>query len=343
MELLKRMSEAYGVSGYEAPVRQVVLDALEDHVDSVDVDPMGNLIAHKKGDGPTVLVAGHMDEIGFLVSHIEEGSGFLRIQPLGGFDPVTLVAQRVDVHTNDGILPGCIGRKPIHILTDEERKKPVTMEDLFVDVGLSGEAVAAQVSVGDVVTLRQEYVEYGDVVSGKALDDRLGVYIAIEAMKRASKLDCDLYLIATTQEEVGLRGAHVAGYRVDPDIAIALDVCVAADMAGVDECKQVSKLGGGTAITLKDARAIWHPPLVRALRALADEREIPYQIVVPGKGGTDAAALQLARAGSAAMALCIPTRYVHSVVETVHVNDIEATIALLAAFLETASTIDLAG
>ena len=340
MELLKTLSEAHGISGYEAPVRQVIVDALKDHVDTIDVDHLGNVIAHKKGDGPVVLVAGHMDEIGFLVSHIEE-AGFLRIQPVGGFDPVTLVAQRVDVHTKDGLLPGCIGRKPIHILTDEERKKPVKLEDLFVDVGMSGETVAEKVSVGDVVTLRQSYIEYGDVVSGKALDDRLGVYVAIEAMKKAKKLDCDLYLVATTQEEVGLRGAHVSGYSINPDIAIALDVCIAADTAGVPDNRQVSKQGGGTAITLKDARGVWHPLLVKALRELAEERKIPYQIVVPGRGGTDAAALQLAREGSAAMALCIPTRYVHSVVETVHVKDIEATIDLLAAFFEIAGTIDL--
>ncbi|MFC2077296.1 M42 family metallopeptidase [Candidatus Bipolaricaulota bacterium] len=340
MELLKRLSEAHGISGYEAPVRQVIVDALKGHVDTIDVDHLGNVIAHKKGDGPVVLVAGHMDEIGFLVSHIEE-AGFLRIQPVGGFDPVTLVAQRVDVHTKDGLLPGCIGRKPIHILTDEERKKPVKLEDLFVDVGLSGETVAKKVSVGDVVTLRQSYIEYGDVVSGKALDDRLGVYVGIEAMKKAKKLDCDFYLVATTQEEVGLRGAHVSGYSINPDIAIALDVCIAADTAGVPDNRQVSKQGGGTAITLKDARGVWHPLLVKALRELAEERKIPYQVVVPGRGGTDAAALQIAREGSAAMALCIPTRYVHSVVETVHVKDIEATVDLLAAFLEIASSVDL--
>jgi len=340
MELLKRLSEACGISGYERPVREVIVDALKGHVDSVDVDHLGNVIAHKKGEGPVVMIAGHMDEIGFLVSHIED-AGFLRIQPVGGFDPVTLVAQRVDVHASDGPLIGCIGRKPIHILTEEERKKPVLLEDLFVDVGLPAETVREKVAIGDVVTLRQSYVEYGEVVSGKALDDRLGVYIGIEAMKRAKKLDCDVYFVATTQEEVGLRGAVVSGYSVNPDIAIALDVCIAADTAGVTADRQVSKLGGGTAITLKDARGVWHPPLVQAMRQLAEERKIPYQVIVPGRGGTDAAAMQLAREGSAAMALAIPTRYVHSVVETVSVKDIEATIDLLAAVLETADSIDL--
>ena len=341
MELLKRLSEAHGVSGYEAPVRQLIVDELKGLVDSVDVGALGNVSAHKKGNGPKVLLAGHMDEIGFLVSHIEEKSGFLRMQRVGGFDPVTLVAQRVDVHTKDGLLPGCIGRKPIHILKPEERKKPIDLDDLFVDLGMTGEEVAKKVSIGDVVTLRQTYIEYGNVVSGKALDDRLGVYVAIEAMKQAAKLDCDLYIVATTQEEVGIRGATVSAFTIEPDIGIALDVCIAADTAGVPANRHVSKQGGGTAITLKDARAVWHPLLVQALRDLADEKKIPYQVVVPGSGGTDAAALQLARSGSAAMALCIPTRYVHSVVETVHVDDIKATIDLLAAFLERAGSIDL--
>lgn len=343
MELLKRLSEAHGVPGYETLVRQVIVDALEGHVDSIDVDRLGNVIAHKKGDGPVVAVAGHMDEIGFLVSHVDGKTGFLRIQPLGGFDPVTLVAQRVDVHAKDGILPGCIGRKPIHILTDEEKKKPVRIEDLFVDVGLAADAVSERISVGDVITLRQSFVEYGDVVSGKALDDRLGVYVGIEALKRADRISCDLHFIATTQEEVGLRGAQVAGYRVSPDISIALDVCIAADTPDIPERSQISQLGKGVAISLKDARSISHPALVRAFRSLAEEREIPHQITLASRGGTDAGALQLARAGSAALTLSIPTRYVHSVVETVHVKDIEAAIDLLAAFLETADNVDLGG
>jgi putative aminopeptidase FrvX len=341
MELLKRLSEAHGVSGYETPVRQVIVDALEGHVDSIDIDKLGNVIAHKKGEGPVVAVAAHMDEIGFLVSHIDAKTGFLRIQPLGGFDPVTLVAQRVDVHAKDGILPGCIGRTPIHILTDEEKKKPVRIEDLFVDVGLTADAVSERIFVGDVITLRQSFVEYGDVVSGKALDDRLGVYVGIEALKRADRIGCDLHFIATTQEEVGLRGAQVAGYRVSPDISIVLDVCIAADTGDVPENKQVSRLRKGVAISLKDARSISHPGLVRAFRRLAEERTIPHQITIASRGGTDAGALQLARAGSAAITLSVPTRYVHSVVETVHLQDIEAAIALLAAFLEAADNVDL--
>lgn len=341
MELLKRLTEATGVPGYEGPVRGVIVDALEALVDSIDVDRLGNVIAHKAGKGPIVAIAAHMDEIGFLVSHVEEKSGFLRIHPLGGFDPVTLVAQRVHVHTREGTLIGCIGRKPIHILTDDERKKPVETADLFVDLGLPAEEVSRRVAVGDVVTLRQEFLEYGDVVSGKAIDDRLGVYVAIEALRRAKKLACDVYIVASTQEEVGVRGATVAGYRIHPDISIALDVCIAADMPGVPEREQIAELRKGVAITLKDARSIAHPGLVRAFRDLAEKRKIPYQITMSARGGTDAGALQLARDGSAAMTLSIPTRYVHSVVETVHTGAIESAIRLLAAFLETASKVDL--
>ncbi len=343
MELLKRLAEATGVPGYESPVRRIIVDAIRSHVDSVEVDRLGNVIARVPGNGPVVAVAAHMDEIGFLVSHIEEKSGCLRIQPLGGFDPVTLVAQRVVVHGKNGDLVGCIGRKPIHILTPEERKQPVEMADLFVDVGLPVSDVVAQVSVGDVVTLRQEFLEYGDIVSGKAMDDRLGVFIGIEAIKRAERIACDLHFIATTQEEVGVRGATVAGYSVHPDISIALDVCIAADMPGVSDKDQIAQLRNGVAISLKDARSISHPGLVRAFRQLAETRGIPHQITLASKGGTDAGPLQLARDGSAAITLSIPTRYVHSVVETVHKEAIESAISLLAAFLETADQVDLAG
>lgn len=343
MKLLKQLTQATGVPGYEGPVRKAIVEAVRSHVDSIEVDSLGNVIAHKAGKGPVVAIAGHMDEIGFLVGHIEEESGFLRIHPLGGFDPVTLVAQRVVVHAAAGDLLGCIGRKPIHILSDEERKKPIELSDLFVDTGLPAKDVAKKVAVGDVVTLAQEFLAYGDVVSSKALDDRVGVYVAIEALKRAKKVACDLYVLATSQEEVGVRGAQVAGHRIAPDMAIALDVCIAADMPGVPEKDRLTQFRGGVAISLKDARSISHPALVRAFRDLAKRRKIPHQITLASKGGTDAGGFQLAGDGCAAITLSLPTRYVHSVVETVHTGAIESAIALLAAFLETADKVDLAG
>ena len=343
MDLLKRLSEAAGIPGYEASVRTLVKDALEGHVDTIEVDALGNLIAHKNGEGPVVTIAGHMDEIGFFVSHIEEKTGFLRINPAGGFDPVTLVAQRVLVHTESGDLMGSIGRKAIHILTPEERKKPLALKDLFVDLGLPAKTVLEKVRIGDTITLRQDFVEIGDLVSGKALDDRVGVYVGIEALKRAKKLGCDVYLVGTTQEEVGLRGARVAGFSTHPQIGIALDVTIAADTPGVKKQDQVTQLGKGVAIKIRDSASISHPALVRAMRNLAEERGIPYQMEILPRGGTDAGGLQMAQEGSAVITLSIPTRYVHSVVETAHPDDIEATIALLAAFIETADQVDLAG
>jgi len=343
MELLKRLCEAAGIPGYEDEVRRIVEEALEGHVDSVTTDALGNVIAHKAGDGPVVVVAGHMDEIGFFVSHIEEKTGFLRINPAGGFDPVNLVAQRVIVHTESGDLTGCIGRKAIHILREEERKKPLELRDLFVDLGLPAEKVEEKVRIGDPVTLRQDFIEYGDLISCKALDDRVGVYVGIEALKRAKKSACDLYFVGTTQEEVGLRGAQVAGFATHPQIGIALDVTIAADTPDVPAKDRVTQLGKGVAIKVRDSASISHPALVRAMRKLAEEHGIPYQMEVLPRGGTDAGALQMAQEGAAVITLSIPTRYVHSVVESLHPDDLEAAIALLAAFLESADRIDLAG
>jgi tetrahedral aminopeptidase len=341
MELLKNLSEAAGIPGHEARIREIVSGALKDVAETIQTDQLGNLICHFPGKGPVVMIAAHMDEIGFIVSYIEKDTGFLRIHPLGGFDVKTLIAQRVIVHTEAGDLVGCIGSKPIHIMTEEERKKLPEMKDLFVDLGLGEERVRELVGIGDMVTLRQDFLIGEEVVSGKALDDRASLYIAIEAIKRASKLACDLYFVGTTQEEVGLRGAQVAGFAVDPDIAIALDTTLAVDMPGVPSSQQITKLGEGVAIKIADSSSISHAGLVRAMKDLAAQRKIPYQMEILPRGGTDAGAMQRARSGSAAVTLSLPSRYVHSVVEMAHQDDLEAAISLMAAFLETADSVDL--
>lgn len=341
MDLLKRLSEASGIPGREAEIRAIITEALTDHVDTLRTDHLGNVIAHRQGEGPVVAVAAHMDEIGFIVSFIEKETGFLRFQPFGGFDPRVLISQRAVVHTEKEDLIGSIGSKPVHILTEEERKKPLELKDLFIDLGLPEKKGRKLVSVGDTVTLKQDFLTYGNILTGKALDDRSGVYIGIEGIKRAEKIACDLYFIGTTQEEVGLRGARVAGFAVKPEIGIALDVTVAADMPGVPDAEHVTKLGKGVAIKLSDSASISHPGLVRAMRKLAEERKIPYQMEILPKGGTDAGALQMAQEGAAVVTLSLPTRYLHSVVEMAHREDLEAAIDLLAAFLETADQIDL--
>ena len=338
MELLKKLCEAHGVPGREEAVRELVVSELRGVCDEIRTDALGNVIALKRGSGrgPKVMLAAHMDEIGFLVSHIDEKTGFLRIDPVGGFDPRVLMAQRVIVHTESGDLIGIIGSKPPHILTEEERKKPIELKDLFIDLGLPAEEVKKRVSIGDFITLQQDFTEVGNLVSCKALDDRVGVYVMIEAVKRAKKHVCDIYAVATTQEEVGVRGARVSSFNVAPDIGVALDVTVASDVPGVGEHEHVTKLGAGVAIKIKDSLSISNPKLVRTMRQIAEQKKIKYQLEILPRGGTDAGAIQMTREGVAAITLSIPTRYLHSVVEAAHKDDIQAAIDLLAAFLEVA-------
>jgi putative aminopeptidase FrvX len=338
MELLKKLCEAHGVPGREEVVRELVMSELRGICDEIRTDALGNVIALKKGSGrgPKVMLAAHMDEIGFLVSHIDEKSGFLRIDPVGGFDPRVLMAQRVVVHTENGDLIGIIGSKPPHILTEEERKKPLELKDLFIDLGLPADEVKKRVSIGDFITLQQDFTEVGNLVSCKALDDRVGVYVMIEAVKKAKKHVCDIYAVATTQEEVGVRGARVSSFNIAPDVGVALDVTVASDVPGVGEHEHVTKLGAGVAIKIKDSLSISNPKLVRTMRQIAEQKNIKYQLEILPRGGTDAGAIQMTREGVAAITLSIPTRYLHSVVEAAHKDDIQAAIDLLAAFLEVA-------
>ncbi len=342
MELLKKLCEAHGVPGREEAVRALVTSELKKICDEIRTDALGNVIALKKGAGrgPKVMLAAHIDEIGFLVSHVDEKSGFLRIDPVGGFDPRVLMAQRVLVHTDSGDLLGIIGSKPPHILSEEERKKPLELKDLFIDLGLPAEEVKKRVNIGDFVTLQQDFTEVGNLVSCKALDDRVGVYVMIEAVRKAKKHVCDVYVVATTQEEVGVRGARVSSFHIAPDIGIALDVTVASDVPGAAEHEHVTKLGAGVAIKIKDSLSISNPKLVRAMRQLAEQKKIKYQMEILPRGGTDAGAIQMTREGVAAITISIPTRYLHSVVEAAHKDDIQAAIDLLAAFLETAHEVD---
>jgi endoglucanase len=280
------------------------------------------------------MIAAHMDEIGFFVTHVDEKTGFLRVDPVGGFDPRVLIAQRVIVHSESGDYTGVMGIKPVHVLKEEEKKKAPEIEDIFIDLGFSADAAKEKVRVGDSVTLKQDLVEFGELVSCKALDDRVGIYVMIEAIKRVGDHEVDIYLVATTQEEVGIRGARVSSFGIAPDIGIAVDVTVANDIPGVEEPRRVTKLGDGVAIKVKDSSSISNPHLVRKLKEIAAEKGIKYQMEILPRGGTDAGALQLTREGAAAATISIPTRYIHSVVESAHKKDIEAAIDLLAGFLE---------
>jgi len=345
VELLKELCETPGIPGREERLRAIVRRELSSLVDEMRVDAMGNLIAVKRKPGaPKLMIAAHMDEIGFVVSYIEKEKGWLRLVPLGGHDPRNMISQRVLVSTATGDLPGILfpGLKPPHIATEEDRKKQPVISDFFVDLGLPGSVVREKVGIGDPVTLLREFVPIGDCYSSKAIDDRLALYIMIEAVRRAQNSGFEIYAVATVQEEIGLRGALTSGYGVDPDVAIAIDVTLAVDIPGVPEHEQVTKLGAGTAIKILDSSAISHPKLTAALRSLATNRSIPWQHEILPRGGTDAGAIQKVHAGVAVGTISIPTRYIHSSVEMVHKNDVEASIALLAAFIEEGHSADLA-
>ena len=348
LELLKQLTEAAGIPGYEDRLRALVIPELDAVCDEVSVDALGNVIGVKRGTGGEprrkVMLAGHIDEIGFMVKYISD-EGFLRLQALGGFDPRALFQQRVMVHASDGksyrgvLAPAA---KPAHLLSEAERGKSPQLGELYVDLALPGETVKAALGIGDMVTLDRTTEEIGDCVIGKAMDDRLSVFVMIEAMRALRETICDIYVVATTQEEVGLRGATTSAYTVAPDISIALDVTLAMDLPGGAPEDRITSLGAGTAIKLMDSASISHPKLVRFFRDVADAENIPYQLEILPRGGTDAGAMQRVRGGSAAITLSTPTRYVHTVNEMVHKTDVQAGIDLLARVLERAHEIDTA-
>jgi len=342
LNLLKKLCETPGIAGYEERIQKVIKEELEKVADEVKIDKLGNVIGIKKAKKLSgkpapkkVMIAAHMDEIGFMVSFIDK-EGFIRFAPVGGFDPKTLIAQRVVVHGTKDI-GGVIGTKPIHILSEEERKKLPKIKDLFIDVGMKKEKVSKIVRPGDFVTLDRNFMELDNkIITAKALDDRAGVYVMIEALKRIKDCYVDIYAVATVQEEVGCRGAIVSSFSVEPDVGIALDVTIASDIPGTKEEEVATSLGGGTAISLMDSHTISNKKLVDFLRKIAEENKIKYQTDILLGGGTDAGAMQRNKSGVPACTLSIPTRYIHSVVEMCHKEDIENSIKLICKFLENA-------
>lgn len=341
MELLKKLSQTPGISGREERIRALVKEELTNLADEVRVDAMGNVIALKKGKSGSkkVMISGHMDEIGFIVSQIDKG--FLRLNPVGGFDPRNLVAQRVVVHGREDLIGTLMpGLKPVHIMTPEEAKAPLKISDLCVDLGRTQDEVEKLVRIGDPVTLQRDFVEIGNTVSGKAMDDRAGIWVMLEALRQVKDHDVDIYAVASVQEEVGLRGATTGAYGIRPDIGIALDVTLAVDGPGASPQFQVTALGQGAAIKVMDSASISNYKLVDFMRELAEANEIKHQMEILPRGGTDAGAIQRAHTGCPVISLSVPTRYVHSNVETMNKDDIANTAKLLTKFLETAHTGD---
>ncbi|HOA73208.1 MAG TPA: M42 family peptidase [Phycisphaerae bacterium] len=340
MEFLKQLSELPGVPGREERVRELIQAQTRGLFDETRVDALGNLICRKK-PGKTgkkaaqrVLIACHIDEIGFYVRAIDD-KGRLRLQNVGGFDTRNLFARRVLVQGRRDLL-GVMNPtgRPIHMASEEEKKKIPEVHEFFVDLFLSKEEVDKLVRVGDPVTLVQSFEEIGDVVCGKSLDNRVASWVAINAIRKVGKKSpYDIYYAATVQEEVGCRGAGPTAFGIEPDVAIALDTTLACDTPGIDPVDSITQLGKGVAIKVLDGGSISHRGLLDEFVALADSKKIPYQLEILPRGSTDASSMQRVRGGYKTITLSIPTRYIHTVCESAHKNDLQAAVDLLAAWL----------
>jgi putative aminopeptidase FrvX len=333
-ELLDRLLRSAAPSGYEGPAAAIWRDAAS--FAELSTDGLGSSIARVGADrAPLLAVVGHIDEIGLVITHIDE-KGFLYFAPIGGWDPQILVGQRVEVRGENGLVPGVVGRKPIHLLDADQRKKVVELKGLHIDVGAAGRDDAAElIRVGDPVTIAAEPVQLaGDRLTSRSMDNRLGAYVALEALRRCHErggLQGSFAAVAAVQEEVGLFGARTATFALQPDLAVAVDVTHATDAPGVDE-KEIGShpLGSGPAIGRGSTLS---PRVFELLVETAEEAGIEHTISASGRGtSTDADVIQISRAGVPTGLVSIPLRYMHSPVEMVDLGDVEATVELLAAF-----------
>lgn len=330
-DLLQKLSQAHGVSGFEHTIRDLVIDEFKPFADEVSITPLGSVIALKRGNGGgkhKVLIEGHMDEIGLMVTEIDHG--VIRFTQVGGFDVRVLLAQEVIVHGKQP-LRGIIGARPPHVLTEEERTKVIPMNDLWIDVGLPEARVREFVQVGDQITIARNVIDLkNNLVAGKAFDDRAAVVCVAEALKDLATMKhaWDVYVIANTQEEVGLRGAMTSAYQINPDVAIAVDVGH-ADQPNVPEVNRVP-LNDGMGIAMGPNI---HPLVHTKLTQIARDNEIPFKITAyAGATGTNAWAMQVVREGIPTGLIDIPLRYMHTSVETVSISDVERIGRLLARF-----------
>lgn len=365
MKLLEQLALTPGVPGREHRVRKLIQSQIKGLFDEVRTDALGSLICVRKarpktGSGasrskkkPTrIMLAAHMDQIGFLVRHIDD-KGFLRVNPVGGFDTRNLFARLVticpDINDPKKDLPGVMnpGGKPIHIASPEDRKKVPELEDITIDLGLPVAQVKKKVKLGDVVVLKAPFQKVGETYVSQCMDNRVACWVAIEAIKKLAKgggktggnsggHDCEIHCVFTVQEEVGLRGAGTAAYGITPDIGIAIDTTLCCDTPGVPGELRVSGQGEGAALTIMDGASIADLELLEEFESVAKKGKVPHQRSILPRGGTDAGTIQRAAAGARTFTLSCPTRYIHSVTEMVHETDLNACRDLLAAYLKQA-------
>jgi endoglucanase len=338
-KLLAEICETPGAPGFEQRIRELVIREIKSLVDEYRIDNMGNVVTFKKGSlhggskSKKVMIAAHMDEIGFIVTHIDS-DGFLRFIPLGGFDPKTLTAQRVIVHGKKDVI-GVMGSKPIHVMTQEERSRVVPITDYFIDLGMPKKEVEKIVSVGNAVTRERHLIEMGNCVNVKSLDNRVSVFILIEMLRNLKKHAYDVYGVFTVQEEVGIRGANASALEIQPDFGFGLDTTLAYDVPGAKAQDICTKLGDGAAIKVMDAMTICDYRMVNYMKEIAVKNKIKYQLEILAAGGTDTAGIQRMNPGGAISgAVSIPTRHIHQVVEMCNKSDITDSIQLLKVCIE---------
>lgn len=332
-QILKELTMLNGIPGQERQVRKYMEDKMKDHA-TISFDNLGSIIAEKVGqeDGPRIMVAGHMDEVGFMVTKITD-EGYVKFIPAGGWWSQVMLAQQMEITTNDGKkLRGVIGAKAPHILTPEERNKPVPMDDMYLDMGVKDkdECVALGIKLGDMIT---PYIETTPLnnekyLLGKAFDNRVGCAAAIETLYNLKDENHpNVYFgVGTVQEEVGLRGATTSAYKVNPDIGIAVDTTIAYDFP---KGSKETVLGDGVGIMISDSSMVGHKGLRDFVISVAEENDIPYQLTHLKRGGTDGGKIHLTRSGVPSIALCLPVRYLHSHTSMVHQDDYDSLVKLI--------------
>jgi len=330
--LLKKLTDAFGCSGNEAQVRELIVKELEGYDVDVSVDSMGNLtvfrLAQDNPEAKTVLLAAHMDEVGFIVTDITE-EGYIKFAAIGGIDPKVVISQRVNVNGR----PGVIGMKPIHLTTKEERESSPSMDMLYVDIGAKSlEEAEMIVKKGDYFGFDSEYVEFGNQIKAKALDDRLGCAVMLEMLKK--EWNVNLVCTFNVQEEVGLRGARISAKGINPDYAVVLEVTTCNDMTGVPENLRVTTMGKGAAITILDSACKTSREVVNLLVDAAKTRGIPWQFKASTAGGNDSGAIHLIDGGIKTASVSVPCRYFHSATCVVSKNDVESCEKIIAGFLD---------
>ncbi|QGQ47471.1 M42 family metallopeptidase [Metabacillus sediminilitoris] len=336
LTMLKDLTDAKGIPGNEREVRDVMKKYITNYADEVFTDNLGSLVAKKVGieQGPKIMIAGHLDEVGFMVTKIDD-KGFIRFQTVGGWWSQVMLAQRVTIVTRNGDITGIIGSKPPHILPAESRKKPVDIKDMFIDIGASSreEAMEFGVKPGDQIVPYFEFtvMKNEKMLLAKAWDNRIGCAIAIDVLKNLKGTDHPnvVYGVGTVQEEVGLRGAKTSANLIEPDIAFGVDVGIAGDTPGISEKEAASKMGDGPQIVLYDASMVSHKGLRDLVTDTADELNIPYQFESMPGGGTDSGSIHISANGVPALSITIATRYIHSHAAMLHRDDYENAVKLI--------------